>query len=136
MKASDQVLKLKGQWGRGNQAIGEVFCLEKGTIFDLQPKHQGLILAIREVLTRALWHKAKSLGLKAIICGGLPDKEFEQAIKKEVLKIGEERRNLTLPLVVLGKKGQIEKKEWEILKKNKGKKVVIEGDEKRVLIPQ
>lgn len=136
MAIPDQVIEIKGNWGKGGQAIGELFCLEKeAAIFDLKGKHQGQILALAGKLNRGLWHKAKSLGIKGIICGGLPDEAFAQEVEKEVLRVGEEERKISLPLVVFGEKGKVPEEVWQTFKQNQDKKIVIEGDKCRVLIP-
>lgn len=137
MTIPDQVIEIKANWGKGNQAIGELFCLEKeAAIFDLKGKHQGQILALKGRLKRGLWHKAKSIGIKGVICGGLPDEEFAREVEKEVLRVGEEKRKIGLPLVVFGEKGKVPEEVWQTLHQNQGKKIVIEGDKSRLLIPE
>jgi len=132
-----QAGEIKGNWGKGGQALGELFCLEeKAALFNLKGKHQDQILALAGKLNRGLWHKAKGVGVKGIICGELPDEEFAKEIEKEVLLVGREEKSIALPLVVLGEKGKISEKVWQTLKKNQGKKVFIEGDNNRVLIPK
>jgi len=132
----DEVVELKGDWGKGGQGIGELFCLQKAALLDLKGDHRGQILALEESLSRGLWHKAKSLGMKGIVCGGLPDKKFSREIEKEVLLIGEERKDLALPLVVFGGEGKIPAEIWQVLVQNQGRKVVVEGDHCRLLIPK
>lgn len=136
MSTSDQVIEIKGNWGKGDQAIGALFCLKKAAIFDLKRKHKDQILALEGRLNRGLWHKAKSIGIKGIICGGLPDEEFAKEIKKEVLRVDGKERRIAPPLVVLGEKGKVPEKSWQVLIQNQGKKIVIEGDNCRVLIPK
>lgn len=132
-----QAGEIKGNWGKGGQALGELFCLEeKAALFNLKGKHQDQILALAGKLNRGLWHKAKGVGVKGIICGELPDEEFAKEIEKEVLLVGREEKSIALPLVVLGEKGKIPENVWQVLKKNQGKKVFIEGDNNRVLIPK
>lgn len=132
-----ETIEIKGNWGKGGQALGELFCLEKETaIFNLKRKHQGQILALAGKLNRGLWHKAKGVGIKGIICGGLPDEEFGKQIEKEVLLIDGEEKRIALPAVVLGEKGKIPQEIWQVLEKNQGKKIAIEGDNRRVLIPK
>jgi hypothetical protein len=41
-----------------------------------------------------------------------------------------------LPLLVIGEKDKIKEENWAILKKNEGKKIVVEGDKKRLLITE
>ena len=136
MSVPDQVIEKKGNWGKGDQAIGELFCLEKAEIFDLGGRHQDQILALEGRLNRGLWHKAGSIGIRGIICGGLPDKEFAKEVGKEVLRVNGKVRKITPPLVVLGEKGRIPGDVWQVLIRNQGKKIVIEGDNCRVLIPK
>lgn len=137
MAILDQVIEIKANWGKGNQAVGELFCLEKkAVIFDLKGKHQGQILALEGRLNRGLWHKAKSIGIKGVICGGLPDEAFAQEIEKEVLKVGEEKRKISLPLIVFGEKGKVPEEIWQTLSQNQGKKIIIKGDKRRLLIPE
>lgn len=132
-----ETIKIKGNWGKGSQALGELFCLEKeAAIFNLKGEHGDQILALAGRLNRGLWHKAKSIGIKGIICGELPDKEFGKEIEKEVLLAGDEQRSIAIPLVVLGEKGIIFKDIWQVLKENQGKKIWIEGENRRVLIPK
>lgn len=133
----EQAVKIKGNWAKGGQALGVLFCLEeKAAIFNLKGEHQDQILALAGRLNRGLWHKAKSIGIKGIICGGLPDKEFGKQIAKEVLLVDGETRSISLPLVVLGEKGKIPPDTWQLLTENKGKKIWIDGDSGRVLIPK
>jgi len=132
-----QAGEIKGNWGKGGQALGELFCLEeKAALFNLKGKHQDQILALAGKLNRGLWHKAKGVGVKGIICGELPDEEFAKEIGREVLLVGREEKSIALPLVVLGEKGKIPENVWQVLKKNQGNKVFIEGDNNRVLIPK
>jgi len=109
---------------------------EKAALFNLKGKHQDQILALAGKLNRGLWHKAKGVGVKGIICGELPDEEFAKEIGREVLLVGREEKSIALPLVVLGEKGKIPENVWQVLKKNQGNKVFIEGDNNRVLIPK
>lgn len=135
--SEEEATQMKGEWGKGGQALGELFCLEKeARIFNLKGKHQDQILALFGRLNRGLWHKAKSIGIKGIICGGLPDKNFGNEVEKEVLLVGGKKKDIALPLVVLGEKGEIPQDIWQVLVKNQGKKVWIEGDQHRVLIPK
>lgn len=134
--AIKDAIEHKGKWGKGGQVLGVLYCLEKATIFDLKGEHQGQILALVGKLNRGLWHKAKSIGIKGIICGGLPDEEFRQEIEKEVLLNGGKERSIALPLVVMGEKDMIPQDIWQVLKKNQGEKIAIEGDKSRVLIPK
>jgi len=137
MKPSEKVLEIKGNWGQGNQAIGNLFCLaEEATLFDLKIEHQGQILALKGKLNRGLWHKATSLGIAGILCGGLPDEAFAQEIAKEVLMVKDEERLVALPLVVVGEKGMVSEETWALLIKNQGKKVVLEGSQSRLLVPK
>lgn len=134
---SEETNEIKGNWGKGETALGELFCLEKeAVIFNLKGEHQDQILALSGRLNRGLWHKAESIGIKGIICGGLPDEEFSKEVEKEVLMAGGEEKSIALPLVVLGKKGEIPQEIWQVLKKNQGKKIFMEGDNRRILIPQ
>lgn len=135
---SDQeTIKIKGNWGKGAQALGKLFCLEKeADIFNLKGDHQGQILALYGKINRGLWFKSKSIGIKGIVCGGLPDEKFGKEIEKEVLLAGSEERILALPLVVLGGKGEIPKDTWQVLKENQDKEIFIEGDSCQILIPK
>lgn len=133
----EPAIKIKGNWGKGGQALGELFCLEQeAAIFNLKGEHQDQILALAGRLNRGLWHKAKSIGIKGIICGGLPDEEFDKEIAKEVLLVDGEEKSILLPLVVLGEKGKMPENTWQILKRNQGKKIFIEGDNRRISIPK
>jgi hypothetical protein len=88
MKSSNKAVEIKGTWGYGDQVIGSLVCLgEEPTIFDLKSEHQNQILALKGKLNRGLWHKAGGLGIKGIICGGLPDEAFAQEVEKEILEV-------------------------------------------------
>lgn len=132
-----ETIKIKGNWGKGGQALGNLFCLqEKAAIFNLKGEHQDQILALAGRLNRGLWHKAKGIGVKGIICGGLPDQDFGKEAEKEVLLVGGTKKTIALPLVVLGKEGKIPQEIWQVLERHQGKKIFIEGDNIRVLIPK
>ena len=77
-----EVTEIKGKWGQGGQAIGNLFCLEEAGLFDLKEEYRGQVLALKGSLTRGVWHKAKTLGIKGIICGGLTEKEFKEEPKE------------------------------------------------------
>ncbi len=130
-------IEIKGDWGEGETVEGELCCLPaESTIFDLKEEFQDKILAINGCLERGFWHKAKSLGVKGIVCGGLPDEKFTEEVGQEFLLVDGKPRRLSLPLVVLGKKGRIPPDAWELLEVNQGEKVFLIGDEQRLLLPK
>lgn len=131
----EKVTEIKGKWGKGGQGIGNLFCLEEAALFDLKAEHEGQVLALRRKLSRGVWYKAKSLGVKGIIAGSLPDEEFSQEAEKEVLEVGDKKKRFSLPLVVLGGQSEIPDETWQKLKAKEGKKVIVEGNKKRILIP-
>jgi hypothetical protein len=128
--------KIKGQWGKGQQVRGKLNCFsEKITVLDLNDDYQGQILALAEVISQGLWHKAKCLGAAGIICGRLPDDDFSQQVQKEYLIVNGQQKDIGLSVVVLGNDGQISQDDWSLLRANQGKEIILFGDQKIVLIP-
>lgn len=115
-------LEIRGEWGGGKQGIGELaLCVGPNLdLFNLSPSCQGQVVALLGTPTEAAWHKAVCLGLAGMICGASPRIEAKDQA----------------PLVVLGgNQGVIPETIWSILEKNQGKKILVEGEKKRVLIP-
>jgi len=128
--------RIKGDWGRGDQVIGKLYCLKKSTQFlDFHQDCQGQILALFDVVSYGFWHKARSLGAVGIICGGLPDDDFSAEVKKETLLVNGREKDIGLSLVVMGGGGEVPGETWGTLEANHGKKVIVIGSQKLVVIP-
>ncbi len=120
-------IEIKGSWGEGKKATGYLKVIEGEDydLFSLDGTCQEQIIVLREKLPKGLWYKAVSLGAVGFIAGGLA----EESLQKEI-----EEEEDSLPMVVLGLDGKISQEIWEELKKAQGKMVLIDGQQKRVLI--
>jgi hypothetical protein len=76
------------------------------------------------------------LGAKGLICGGLPDNDFKNEIKKEVFLVDGEEVDISLPILVIGSGGEVSPEDWQVLKKSNGKKVLLESEKSLLLIPK
>ena len=129
--------KMRGEWGLGRAIEGILFCLEGDPdTLNLKGDHEGEILAISGKVTRGFWYKSESLGVGGLICGGLPEPSFAREIEKQVLLIKGQTKRISLPIVVLGKEGKISESDWQLLKANQGKKILVDGDNKEIIIPR
>jgi len=117
-------LEIKGDWGIGGRKIGPLTCLAKSTVnlFDLNDKFQSKMLVLQSDFNRGFWYKAVSLGLAGIAAVGLAEKDFEEESE--------------LPLIVWRNNDALMSSVWPIFLKSEGKKVLIEGNQARILIPQ
>jgi len=130
-------LELQGSWGKGDRTGGELLCLKETVgIFDLSDEYAGRILAISRNFDRGFWHKARALGVKGLICGGLPDEDFAIELEREFLLVDGKEQGIYLTLVVLGKDGEISQNDWRVLEKNSGKDILIDGEGFQVFVPE
>lgn len=122
-------VEIKGGEGRGGKASGYLAIIggEEQDLFSLDNSCQKQIIALQGKLPKGFWYKAASLGAAGFVVGGL----IEESLLKEI----EEEEN-SLPVVILGENGKINQEIWEELRKNQGKMILLEGKEKRILIPQ
>ncbi|MCJ7792743.1 MAG: hypothetical protein MUP45_02095 [Candidatus Marinimicrobia bacterium] len=121
--------EIKGSWGAGNKATGYLTVLqeEKEDLLALDGTAcREQILGFQGELSRGWWYKALSLGAKGFLAGGLKERSLIKEIEEEEEMI---------PVVILGLGGKIEPGIWAELKKAQGKKILIDGQEKRILIP-
>ncbi len=134
--------KIVGVWGKGDQAAGALFILGSSegdtTIFDLKEVAKGKVIAFSGSLTAGLWHKAVALDVSGIVCGKLPNEQFGQDLEKEFLSLGDKKRGMGPPLLVVGggKEGLIKEEIWRALEKAKEKIIVLKGEEKCLFIPE
>ncbi|NIT03327.1 hypothetical protein GTO10_00035 [Candidatus Saccharibacteria bacterium] len=120
--------EMKGSWGSGNKATGYLIVIEKeeGDLFSLDGTCEEQIVALPGELTKGLWYKAISLGAAGFIAGDLKSKPLLKEIEED---------SEAVPVIILGIDGRISQEFWAELKKAKGKMVLIDGQQKRVLIP-
>ncbi len=126
---SFSALEIKGKWGVGGQKIGSLVCLEKeeADLFDLNAELQDKLLVLFGCFNRGFWYKAASLGL-----AGIAALDLAEGFANEGLETFQEETDL--PLIVWQDKDVFQPL-WQIFKKNEGKEILIEGGEKRILIP-
>lgn len=122
-------VEIKGSWGGGKKTTGYLMVIEGEDydLFSLNRTCQEQIIVLRGKLPKGLWYKAISLGAVGFIAGGLADKSLEKEIEE-----GDD----SLPVVVLGLDGKISQEIWGELKKVNGKMALIDGQERRLLVPQ
>lgn len=120
-------LEIGGREGSGGKATGYLKILEgeKQDLFSLDGSCREQVITIQGKLSKGLRYKAASLGVAGFIVGDLA----EELLSKE-------RGEGTLPVVILGENGKINQEIWKELRKNQGKMILLEGREKRILIPQ
>jgi len=131
--------EIKADWGTGSPRIGTLVCLEKqkATLLDLTSDFKNKIVVISGSFNSGFWHKAVSLMLAGVVAASLADKNLEEFIQQENTSSGEASFSdgVGLPMLLYEEKVfplQI----WQKFLKNEGKKVLIEGEKKRILIPK
>lgn len=122
-------IEIKGNWGRGKKVTG---CLsfiegEELDLFSLDGAYEKQLIAIKGNLSKGLWYKAISLGATGVIAGDVKEEFLIKEIEKE---------DSLLPVVLLEKDDKIEKEIWEELKKANGRMILIDGEQKQILIPK
>ncbi len=117
-------LEIRGSSGSGSRKTGYLSFIEgeKDDLFSLNGSCKGQIIILQGILSKGLWYKAASLGVIGFVAGGLAK--------------GIEINDDSLPLVVLGEDGKISQEIWKELKKAQGQMVLIDGQQKRLLIPK
>ena len=121
-------LEIKGSWGGGKKVTGYLTIIEgeEGDLFALDGTCEKQIIALQGELPKGLWYKAVSLGAVGFVAGGIRRK----SLKKEI-----EEEEDSLPVVILGEDDKIREEIWQELRKAKGKMVLVDGHQKRVLVP-
>ncbi|OGV89967.1 hypothetical protein A2Z41_02995 [Microgenomates group bacterium RBG_19FT_COMBO_39_10] len=122
-------LEIKGAWGKGGKATGYLMVIddEDYDLFSLDTSCRQQIMALQGKLPKGLWYKGTSLGLAGFIVGGF--------VEKSLIKEIEEDDDI-LPIVILGENDKINEEIWKELKDTNGKMILIDGQQKRVLIPK
>jgi hypothetical protein len=119
-------LSWKGDWGRGGRIVGvlrpvSTESLKEG-LFELDGDFSDKILVVGGRASRAFWFKALALGVAGVIVDSVSQKFLTQ--EKKVLA----------SLVVVG--GQVGNEgAQKAFLKHKGKKVLVEGRKKELIIP-
>lgn len=122
-------LEIKGNWGKGNKTTGFLMIIkeEDYDLFSLNGTCQEQIVVLKGKLPKGLWYKAVSLGAVGFVVGGLTEKFLQKEI---------EEGDNSLPTVILGEGDKINQEIWEELKKVNGRMALIDGQQKRLLIPK
>lgn len=122
-------LEIKGTWSGGNKATGYLMIIEGEDydLFCLNGTCQEQIVVLKGKLPKGLWYKAISLGAVGFVASGLAEKSLQNEIEEE---------DDSLPVVILGEDDKISQEIWEELKKSNGRMALIDGQEKRILIPR
>jgi len=122
-------MEIKGSWGSGNKATGYLTVIEgkDNDLFSLDSTCQQQIITLQEKLSKGLWYKATSLGAIGFVAGELKEKSLIKEIEED---------EDAVPVVILGIDGKISQEIWGELKKVNGKMALIDGQEKRLLIPR
>jgi len=120
--------EIGGYWGKGSKAIGYLLIIEgeKHDLFSLDNSCQKQIITLQGELSKGLWYKAASLGAVGFVAGSLAE-----GLVKEI-----KGRDDSLPVVVFGENGKIIQEVWQELRKAAGQMVLIDGQQKRLLIPK
>lgn len=119
----------KGSWGSGKRVIGYLFIAEGEDqgLFSLSDSYKKRIIAFQGNLSKGLWFKAASLGALGFIISG----SIEESLKRMI-----ETEEDSLSLVILGEDDKINQEIWKELKKADGGAILVDGKQKRILIPK
>lgn len=94
----------------------------------LEGEMEGEILAVKEEVGRDFLFKASAMGALAIIC---PD-EMKDVIGtfdfEKKLKVLSKEVSISMPVFMVGDV-------WETLEKHEGKKIILDGDSKKIYLP-
>lgn len=122
-------LEIKGSWGDGGKATGYLFVIEDegDDLLSLDGSFQKQIVTLQGSFSKGLWYKAASLGAVGFVAGSLARESLKKLIEKE---------EDSLPLVILGEDDRISQEIWKELKKASGRMILIDGKQKRILIPK
>lgn len=122
-------LEIKGTWGQGNKATGYLMVIEDEDydLFSLDNACREQIMAFQGKLPKGLWYKGTSLGVAGFLAAGLVEKSLIKEIEED-----EE----VLPIVIFGESDKMDEEIWKGLKQANGKMILIDGQQKRVLIPK
>lgn len=122
-------IEIKGNWGNGKKAFGFLTIIEgnESDLFSLDGTCQKQVITLQGKISKGLWYKAASLGAVGFIAGELKD----ESLIKEV-----EEEDDSFPVVILGENGKINEEIWVELRKANGKMILVDGKQKRVLIPK
>jgi len=121
-------LEIKGSWGGGKKTTGYLMIIEGEDydLFSLDSTCQEQIIVLKGKLPKGLWYKAISLKAVGFVAGGLTEKPLQKEIEE-----GDD----SLPVVILGEDDKISQEIWGELKKSNGRMALIDGQQKRLLIP-
>ncbi|HPZ10010.1 MAG TPA: hypothetical protein PL110_18105 [Candidatus Eremiobacteraeota bacterium] len=125
---------IQGIFGVGGEVVGDLQIVSKSvdkplTMDDITPNLKDKIIVGGSIVTNDVIQKAKKIGIKGIIVGGLDDKDLKELLGYDlgVAITGHEEIGLTI--VVTEGFGQIKmaEKTYDILKRNEGLKTSING---------
>lgn len=118
-------MEIKGKEGRGARRLGLLSGIDKdmADVLDLSCDHQGKILAVRGGFSRGFLFKALSLGVLGLVAGEVMEEAVAELIGGE-----------DIPMVFW--EGKIDDSVWKALTDFQGKEVLVEGEEKRILMPK
>lgn len=128
-KARPSASDLPVTQGYGGQSGGTlVFFEEEVTVFDLQEDLQEKVIAFPGKLSQGLWYKSLSLGVKGVICSEAPDEGLKAGVTKQLLWLDGEAGEEEVPLLII----EAGDDQWDLLKKQRGKPVKIDGAAKQL----
>ncbi|HUW21707.1 MAG TPA: hypothetical protein VMW41_03470 [Candidatus Bathyarchaeia archaeon] len=136
---SFEALEAIGIWGIGNRISGQLKLIEadlgKEDVFSIKTDALERILLIKGKISRAFWFKALSLGASGVVCGNLSKGGFRKLLLQQQSIIEKSRKPTVFPSLIVMSNQEIEDAIWQEFKKLAGKKVLVEGEKSRLVIP-
>lgn len=93
-----------------------------------QGEMEGEILAVKEEVGRDFIFKASALGVTAIICSEEMKDLLNSFSFEKTIKVLSKEVEISMPVFVVSDG-------WDILQKYEGKKIILDGDSKKIYIP-
>lgn len=125
---------IQGIFGIAGEVIGKINILAKNpsdvvTAADIKPEHKGSLIVTGALAPYDMILKAKEMGVKGIITGGLDDADLKKILGYDIGVAITGHENLGITIVVTEGFGNIKmaKKTFELLKKHNGQEASIHG---------
>lgn len=89
---------------------------------------EGEILAVKEEVGRDFLFKASAVGALAVICPAEMKDVISTFDFEKKLKVLSKEVSISMPIFMVGDV-------WEVLEKHEGKKIILDGDSKKIYLP-
>ncbi len=125
---------IQGIFGIGGEVKGEIVVpvsspADKLTVNDIKDEYKGKVVVGGSYVTADVLRKARDIGVKAIVVGGIDDKDLRDFMGYDIGVAITGNENLGLTLVVTEGFGEMTmaKKTFNLLKENEGQRASVNG---------